>query len=168
MAQHISNFISNFAGGLRPNRFLLTIGTSNIPYHIRSTALPGVVTNPINIPYRGRVFKMPGWRSYPSFRMTVLDDQVLNGQGRNLWNDFVAWSSSIFNHGTNIGAGGNFTSAMKLVTIKQLDVNGNAVPGRLWTLQNAWPSDVGEIRLSMDDNESYTTFNVTLEYSGMV
>lgn len=162
MAQHISQFITAFSGGLRPNRFRVSINGTAYNFHIRSAGLPGVVTNPINIPYRGRVFKMPGWRSYPPFQMTVLDDT-----GVNLWNYFQTWSSAIFNHATNIGAGGNFTSQMRPVLIEQLDINGNLVPNRFWTLQNAWPSDVGEVRLSMDDNESYTTFNVTLEYSGL-
>jgi hypothetical protein len=47
-----------------------------------------------------------------------------------------------------------------------LDINGNIE--RTLTLQNAWPADVGEVRLSMDDNESYSTFNVAIEYSGYV
>ena len=166
MSQNISSFITGFAGGLRPNRFSITIGGVSVPFHIRAASMPAASTNSINIPYRGRVFKMPGWRSYATWNITVLDDNKIVIGGATPWTYFHNWANSIFNHATNIGAGGNFTVQMKPILVNQLDINGNVI--RTLTLQNAWPSDVGEVRLSMDDNESYNTFNVAIEYSGYV
>lgn len=158
----ITSFIAGFGGGLRPNRFQVKINTVLYPFHIRSTSMPSAITNEIAIPYRGRVFKMPGSRSYVPWSITVLDDPNL----QDLWSYFHNWANGIFTHAGNVGAGGNFTSQMRPMEVSQLGINGNVI--RTLTLQNAWPSEVGEVRLSMDDSESLSVFNVTLQYSGFV
>ena len=155
----ISSFIQGFGGGLRPNRFIVSIDGTAAPFHVRAASLPSATTNEIAIPYRGRVFKMPGSRSYSPWNITVLDDTSTN-----LWGYFHTWANNIFSHTTNVGAGGNFTGVMAPITVQQLHLNGGVY--KTMTLENAWPSEVGEVRLSMDDSESLSVFSVTLQYSG--
>lgn len=161
----LSEFIGGFNGGLRTNRFLVNSdkeGLGSRPFHIRAASLPAVNTTVLQIPHRGRVFKMPGQRTYESWTITVLDDTGTN----NLWYTFYQWANTIQNHVTNTSGASNadFTDQMKTFTISQLDFNGNTNPTKKVVLDRAWPSNVGEIRFSADDAESLSSFTVQLEY----
>jgi hypothetical protein len=159
----ITEFINGFNGGLRTNRFVVNspkIGGDK-PFHIRAASLPAVSTSVIQVPHRGRVFKMPGQRSYAPWSITVLDDTGTNA----LWKTFYNWANVIQNHVSNTSGATNldFTDQMSPFTIKQYNFNGN-VPTKTVVLNRAWPSEVGEIRLSADDAESLSSFTVQLEY----
>lgn len=178
MAQSISNFIDKFKGGFRPNRFLVegSIGNteSTTKFHIQTASIPGSKISTIEIPYRGRVFKMPGNRDYPGWDITVLDDLDENG-GTELWDDFHKWSENFNDHisntidstiATSFGAATPGQDAagkgMNNWTVKQLDIDGNVK--KTMTLVNCWPSKIGPIILSMDKNDELVTFSVTLQY----
>lgn len=162
MSQSITDFIGGFNGGLRTNRFLVNspkIGGDR-PFHIRAASLPPVNTAVLQIPHRGRVFKMPGQRTYEPWSITVLDDT-----GTNLWKVFYDWAQQIQNHVSNTTTATNldFTGLMSNFTIKQLGFNGNVTTKQV-VLNRAWPSNIGEIRFSADDAESLSSFTVQLEY----
>lgn len=158
----LSEFIGGFNGGLRTNRFLVNspkIGDQ--PFHIRAASLPAVNTTVLQIPHRGRQFKMPGQRTYESWTITVLDDTGNN----NLWIKFYDWANTIQNHVSNTSNASNldFTDQMTTFTVKQLNFNGDATTKTV-VLNRAWPSNIGEIRFSADDAESLSSFTVQLEY----
>lgn len=160
----LSEFIGGFNGGLRTNRFLVNsdkAGLGDRPFHIRAANLPPVNTTVLQIPHRGRVFKMPGQRTYEPWTITVLDDTGSN----NLWKTFYEWANIIQNHITNTSGASNadFTDQMKTFTISQLNFNGTSTTKQV-VLNRAWPSSVGEIRFSADDAESLSSFTVQLEY----
>lgn len=176
MAQKITDFIGGFGGGLRPNRFRVTgkmgLGESTTIFHIKSSTIPGSKISTIEIPYRGRTFKMPGTRLYDSWDITVLDDSE-EGNGTSLWDDFHQWSENFNSHEGNLikqdlkysfGSDGtnNNNLGMNNWSVEQLDINGNSV--KKITLWDCWPSRVGQILLSMDNNEELVTFPVTLQY----
>jgi hypothetical protein len=160
----ITEFINGFNGGLRTNRFVVNCDKAGFgqdrPFHIRAASLPAVSTSVIQVPHRGRVFKMPGQRTFAPWSITVLDDTVSN----DLWLFFYNWANTIQNHVSNTSgaSNGDFTDQMAQFTIKQLTLNGSNK--KIVTLNRAWPSEVGEIRLSADDAESLSSFTVQLEY----
>lgn len=166
--QTISGFISGFNGGLRNNRFRVsgTVGDSSpvLTFHVKATSLPSSSITPILVPYRGRAFKMPGNRSYSSWQISVLDDMPGNG-GSGLWRQFHNWSELFNTHAGNISqtTSRDMTDKMKTWAVEQLDINGLSV--KKIDLKYCWPSEVGPVTLSMEDNESLTSFAVTLEYS---
>lgn len=173
----ISSFITKFKGGFRPNRFIVegSIGnTQNVTkFHILSSTIPGSKINTLQIPYRGRFFKMPGNREYGSWEITVLDD-IQKSTGTELWDDFHEWSENFNDHVTNLSlfpvgfsalsteTQMNDTKGMNNWTVKQLDIDGNV--SKTITISNCWPSKVGQISLSMDKNDELVTFSVTLQY----
>lgn len=164
----ITDFINGFGGGYRPNRFRVqgaigTLGSPELKFHIKAASLPASSISTIMIPYRGRNFKMPGNRTYAPWQITILDDNETEGTA--LWGHFHTWSNQINDHMNNITNAEdlNFGSQLKLWTIYQLDINGEET--KKITLQNCWPAEVGPIILNMDDNETLSTFTVTLEYS---
>jgi len=174
----ITSFINSFNGGYRPNRFIVegSIGADKqvTKFHIQSASLPGSKISTMEIPYRGRVFKMPGNREYTGWDIIVLDDTDEAG-GTKLWDSFHLWSENFNDHVTNkidssiafsFGAATPSQDAagkgMNNWTVKQLDIDG--ISRKEMTLVNCWPSKVGPIMLSMDKNDELVTFSVTLQY----
>lgn len=170
----IQSFINNFDGGLRPNRFLVNgefpsgIGTDTdqFTFHVRAASIPSSDLSQIGVPFRGREYKIPGNRSYATWQMTIIDDIQYP-----LWTRFHQWANKINSHTLNTPAttsttsspqNYNFTNFMKNWSIEQLDLNGNCV--RKISLSNCWPSVIGEISFLMEENESFCTFTVDLEY----
>jgi hypothetical protein len=202
--QHsISEFIDGFNGGLRPNRFYISIGPVagvNPPqvnagdpasqvaqgnfqalnpitaasnrlagnagawiYHVRSASLPASTLTTIPVPYRGRVFKMPGVRTYGTWEMSVLDDKKHGG-----YKFFSEWSNKINGHLDNSTSGQalDMTDLMTDITVFQLGLNGNDVV-KTSVLKRAWCSNVGQISFDMENNENIITFSVQIEFSEM-
>lgn len=163
MSQSLSNFIGGFNGGLRTNRFIVNSPkiSGDQPFHIRAASLPAVNTTVLQIPHRGRVFKMPGQRTYEPWTITVLDDTA----NKNFWRTFYDWANTIQNHVSNQSNASNFdfTDQMTTFTVKQLDFNGNNMTKQV-VLNRVWPSNIGEIRFSADEAESLSSFTVQLEY----
>lgn len=168
MSQSLSSFLGAFAGGLRPNKFEVTIappqtGGLSIPtttFHIRAASIPASTITTINVPYRGRIFKMPGVRTYQTWQITVLDDIKTD-----LHKVFHQWSNALKDHVANTTAAGlgNFTDLMGTFSVKQLNYNGTP-PHRTFTLQGCWPNTVGPVALDMENNDTILTFTVDLEY----
>lgn len=163
----ISSFINAFGGGYRPNRFEVVgnIGNTNktLTFHIKTATMPPSTISTIMVPYRGRNFKMPGNRTYAPWQITVLDDN--EAEGTALWGHFHTWSNTINDHLNNITNSQdlNFTNQLKIWNVYQLDINGKRT--KHIELRNCWPAEVGPITLNMDDNETLSSFTVTLEYS---
>lgn len=169
MTHRISDFVNNFGGGLRPNRFRVngSFGSGQAPnmtFHITSTNLPASSLSTIAVPYRGRSFKMPGNRTYSTWAITVLDDTE-SGGGIALWRKFHDWSEKFNDHVTNRTnvSRGNFTDQMGVWDVYQLGINGNTE--KQIKLYGCWPSDVGAVVLNMNDNENLSQFTVSLEYT---
>jgi len=180
----IQDFINNFEGGTRKNRFRvrMTDGpsyvTSNIDdFHIESAALPTsiITTNPID--YQGRRILYPGDRIYSGdgfnvWTMRVLDDldnPSSSGTHKNLWKGLHAWSDSINDHVTNTGNSLEFGT----IVVEQLNLNaketnpfggGSPVEGGVLkqaTLIDCWPQSIGTIDFEMQARDQYNYFDVT-------
>ena len=163
MAQTLNDFMGAFQGGLRPNKFRVNhnfgkAGGADMIYHIRAASMPASTMTTINVPYRGRIFKMPGIRTYQTWQMTVLDDK------NRIYEKYHDWSNSIKTHPGNITTATDldFSDLMSNITITQLDYNGNDF--RTFTLQHAWPNNIGPLTLDMENNDTILTFTVDLEY----
>lgn len=170
----LSEFINAFKGGLRPNRFTMFFSPDIAPlttilsklksdadphpgFFIRAASLPQVTTTPIELPYRGRVYKIPGQRTFATWEITVLDDT------NNLWAVFMNWANTIQSNVDNTTAAATtWASLMCNATVQQLNFNG--VKEKEITLFKTWPSEISEVKLSQDDPESLCSFNVKLEY----
>lgn len=171
MSHSLSTFITAFNGGLRPNRFIVEAPTiaGSFTFHCRAASLPTVTTSVISLPYRGRIYKIPGQRTFGTWSVTILDDAGA-GQGSNapgnsvIWDKIMAWTDLIQSNTANTtdADADDMEEYMYPIIVKQLNFNGNEE--KKVVLHNAWPSVVGEIRFSQDDAESLCSFNVDFEY----
>lgn len=180
----ISDFMGAFNGGYRPNRFRVTgkvgAGDEFSVFHVKAASLPASTVTTLQIPFKGRFFKMPGNRTYDPWTITVLDDDpagTVTTTGSKLWGAFSDWSETFNNHETNeidsaiqFGFGAekaaqNDTEGMIHWDIEQLDLLGNSV--KKIKLYNCWPTKLGAVVLNMDNNEDLVTFPVTILFQYM-
>jgi hypothetical protein len=160
----ITNFISNFKGGTRRNRFLVTAqwptGVVNnvATYHILSASMPPSALGRISIPHRGRLVHYAGDREYADWDIAILDDT-----NKTLWGSFQQWHKKLNEHAANTHSSSTdaFRDLKTDWVIKHLDANGNAL--KQMTLKGCFPNIVGGIEFDMN-SQIYNTFSVKLSY----
>ena len=72
--QNINRFLDAFRGGTRPNRFKIS-GTNSagdlfLDTHCTAATMPESIVGIIPIPFRGRVYKFPGDRTYNEWNVS--------------------------------------------------------------------------------------------------
>ena len=106
----ISDFKSALVGGgARPNLFEVELTTlpdgvtgwdaETFRFMCKATALPAQNIAAIDIPFRGRIFKVAGDRTIDNWSVTVINDEDFL-----LRNAFENWTQQIADLSTNIGA----------------------------------------------------------------
>ena len=164
MSNQIQDFKTAFNGGTRPNRFTVQtdgIITGTTHLLIKAASMPVETVGIMQLPYRGRVAKIPGDRVYAEWTFTVLDDTG----GNDIRKSMREWHNKFNDHVSNTvdptildGSSGDF----KQWSVTQLDMTG--APMRTVCLVNCWPVEVGAVELSYDTADTATEFSVTLAY----
>jgi len=180
----ITDFINNFNGGTRLNRFKITgtvgprsggqpvkLDDKQGAFHIRAAALPSSQVGAIPVNYRGRTVFYPGDRTYLPWNITILDENN-NGTktGTGLYQAFHKWHDDINKHTSNETIPASKDNprnhfAVDRWSIQQLDVNGGPIPLRSFGLYNVWPIAIGPIEMDMTKDNVIAEFAVTLIYS---
>ena len=163
-SNNISGFVNAFAGGgVRTNLFLVT---GNIPgyqnnraisFLCKAAQIPASSLGTIEVPYRGRRIKLPGDRTFQDWTITVISDANMS-----LRSGFEFWSATFNSHVSNISRN-NFMQFMPTWSVTQLLRDGE--PLRTYNFIGCYPSEVGAIDLSYENNDSIAEFPVTLNYS---
>lgn len=161
---NISGFVNAFAGGgVRTNLFMVT---GNIPGYANNRAIsflckaaqiPASSLGTIEVPYRGRRIKLPGDRTFADWTITVISDANMS-----LRSAFEFWSATFNAHVSNISVN-NFMQFMPTWSVTQLFRTGDAM--RTYNFIGCFPSEVGAIDLSYENNDQIAEFPVTINYS---
>ena len=163
---NISQFVNAFAGGgVRTNLFKVTglipvdgfNGNQQLSFLIKAAQVPASSLGTIEVPYRGRRIKLPGDRTFADWSITVISDSNYT-----LRSAFEAWSAKFNAHVDNITAN-DFIKWMPTWAVTQLYRDGS--PMRTYSFIGCFPSEVGSIDLSYENNDSIAEFPVTLNYS---
>src|SRR5665213_700571 len=101
----INDFISNFQGGSRPNRFQIIItyptlvGAPDVADKIvcNAASLPASTIGVVQLPYMGRQIPVPGDRVWAPWNVTVLNDVTFSHR-----NVMERWSNAIMAHQANV------------------------------------------------------------------
>ena len=152
-------------GGSRNNRFEVIVNIpgadndviNNTRFLVTSTNIPGTTLGTIEAPFRGRVLKMAGDRTFDSWECTFVNDTDFG-----IRSALEKWSNSINAYNSNTGTHIP-DDYMSDVYIYQLDGMNNRI--KEFRLLLAWPAIVGQIELGQDMNNQIENFNVTFEYS---
>ena len=163
--QNINRFLDAFRGGTRPNRFKIS-GTNSagdlfLDTHCTAATMPESIVGIIPIPFRGRVYKFPGDRTYNEWNVTIMDDVADSGT----WDKFHTWSEQFNNHDTNTSETRQHrTLYCNDLTVELMDHNSDATI-RTVQLVNAWPVQVGPITLDMNAANQLGSFQVQIAYT---
>ena len=173
----ISRFKSVMSGGgARPNLFevaILTLPTgiawdsAEFKFMCKAAQLPGQTIGAIEVPFRGRTFKVAGDRTIDPWTVTIINDE--NFKYRNA---FEAWTELIAKLDNNIGAT-EPTAYMKDATVYQLGRGSTAssktnagstnVVLKEYEFIDIFPTSVSPIDLSYDSSNAIEEFTVEFQ-----
>ena len=172
----ISDFKSALiGGGARPNLFEVELTTlpPNVvsdwdadifQFMCKAAALPAQNIANIDVPFRGRIFKVAGDRTIDTWTVTVINDEDFR-----IRNAFEDWTQQIANLDTNIGAtdpSAYMTNAKVFqlgrgTTKSSKDSNGtDNVVLKEYEFVDIFPTSVSAIDLSYDTGDTIEEFTV--------
>ena len=167
-------------GGARPNLFEVELTTlpagiswnaSDFSYMCKAATLPASNIANIDIPFRGRTFKVAGDRTIDTWTVTIINDESFE-----LRNAFEQWTEVIAKLDNNLGAT-QPDAYMTNATVYQLgrgstkssktsDGSANSVL-KEYTFQNIFPTTVSEIALSYDTGDTIEEFDVEFQVQSL-
>jgi len=173
----ISQFKSALSGGgARPNLFEVELTTlpagigwdaDKFKYLCKAAALPASNIASIDVPFRGRTFKVAGDRTIDVWTVTIINDEDFK-----LRRAFEAWSELIAKLDNNLGAT-NPGSYMSNATVYQLGrgstTNSTTNAGSDSSILAAYkfidifPTSVSNIDLSYDSGDTIEEFTVEFQ-----
>jgi hypothetical protein len=180
--QTISNFKTAMSGGgARPNLFEVEITTlpegiawnaNNFKFMCKAAQLPGQTIASIDVPFRGRTFKVAGDRTIDAWTVTIINDE--NFEYRNA---FESWTELIAKLDNNLGA--TLPDAyMKNAKVYQLGRGSTAsstnntgsanVVLKEYEFVDIFPTSVAPIDLSYDSGDTIEEFTVEFQVQSIV
>lgn len=151
-------------GGARSNLFKATInypgyagGDAELTSFLcEAASLPGSTFGIINVPFRGRILKLAGDRTFAEWQVTIINDTDFS-----IRNSIERWMNGINSHSTNTGLASPIAYEADL-TVEQLDRSGESV--KKYTFRGAFPSEISPIELSYGATDEIERFQVTFAY----
>jgi len=184
----ITDFKSRLAGGgARPNLFEVTIPSfpvsaaganwaslsEDFQFLCKTAALPASNIAPIDVPFRGRILKVAGDRTFDTWTVTIINDENFK-----LRSAFEIWMNSISKLDNNTGAT-NPNSYMTNAVVHQLGrggnlgkestSNSNAASGsairplRTYQFYGIFPTNVAPIDLSYESTDTIEEYTVEFQ-----
>ncbi len=179
----ISQFKTQLAGGgARPNLFEVQLNTfpetirkswtgeggpaKDFTFFAKATALPAQNIAAIDVPFRGRTFKVAGDRTIDNWTVTIINDESFN-----IRNAFEEWSELIAKLDTNLGAT-NPSSYMvdayvyqlgrgeKILTNSKSNAGSENAILKAYQFDEIFPVTVGDIALSYESGDTIEEFDV--------
>ena len=154
----------SFPSGIINNASLVELGK----FTVRAANLPSSQVGVIEVPFRGRVLKIAGDRTFEPWTITVQNDS-----GFVLRNAFELWASSIqaynenFTSAAGLGDSDDATGYFADMVVHQLarDVKDGDAPKILksYKFYNVFPSNIAAIDLDFGNNDAIEEFTVELQ-----
>jgi hypothetical protein len=169
-------------GGARPNLFEVEMTTlpagienwdaANFQFMCKAAQLPGQTIGAIEVPFRGRTFKVAGDRTIDPWTVTIINDEDFKYR-----NAFEAWTQLIAKLDTNIGATSP-DAYMIDAKVYQLGRGGKASSTdntgdanavlKQYEFIGIFPTSVSPIDLSYDSSNAIEEFTVEFQVQSIV
>ena len=188
----LTNFKSKLTGGgARPNLFecnilfpsqALTGETDAITWDAnaqdefqflcKATSMPTQTIGSVDVPFRGRILKVAGDRTFEPWSVTVINDENFNVR-----RSFEKWAQKINNLSTGVGevdpgkymGKGMIHQLSRSITRGITDIAGvdnQASKNKVvhsYQIEEIWPSEIGSIDLSYESSDAIEEFTVTFQ-----
>ena len=200
MARGISEFKTKLInGGARPNLFLVRLNfpttlsqivdispveasnilTERAEFLVKTAQLPASTIGTIDVPFRGRMMKVAGDRTFEPWSVTVINDGEFG-----IRKAFETWSrgiNALTENVSQLGFGDDNPGYCVDLEVFQLSRDGktpNKTPQaitaagvdgmdvvRAYKFYDAWPSSLSAIDLSYESNDQIEEFTVEFQYN---
>ena len=149
-------FMSNDATPTQNEQDLTTDQVaSKLPFLVKAAALPASNITPVEVPFRGRVLKVAGERTFDSWTVTVLNDADF--RVRTVLEEWMNGISRLTNGSGEVDPSDYTADA----SVDQLSRNGDVL--RRYNMVGMFPTNVSEIPLSMDTTDTIEEFTVEFQ-----
>ena len=178
--RRISDFKSKLAGGgARPNLFEVVMSfpaasptdsnvLDKIRFLVKTAALPASNIASIDVPFRGRIFKVSGDRTFDVWTVTILNDEAFGHRRA-----FEAWMQNVAQYGDSSGLV-NPADYMGNATVYQLGRTAAVQQGEgtssgpsnilaQYKFVDIFPTSVSDIPLSYDTGDTIEEFTVEFQ-----
>ena len=163
----ITDFKSKLTGGgARPNLFEVELAfpsavsvdnevLQKARFLVKAAALPASTVSPIEIPFRGRILKIAGDRTFETWTITVINDVDFS-----IRSAFEKWMNLInnVNDGTGIQDPEQYQADAH---VYQLDRDGGIL--RSYRFYDLFPTNVSAIDLSYETTDTLQEFTVEMQ-----
>ena len=166
-------------GGARPNLFEVVIpdfpgneevakgdGASDFNMLVKGAQLPESTVGLVEVPFRGRTFKVAGDRTFAPWSITVINDVDFK-----IRTAMETWAQSVAQYADGSGAT-NPTDYMRPATVTQLK-RGKSTTGdftstglsrsKSYNFFDIWPTSISAIDLSYDSSDVIEEFTVEFQ-----
>ncbi len=155
-------------GGARANMFEVNVNYPGYTggqkemtnFMCRAASLPGSTIAAVEVPFRGRIIKLAGDRTFEPWQLTVYNDTTFEVRDA-----FEAWMDGMNTHAgnsaerANNNGVGTYATNMEVIQLNQL---GEGV--KTYFLKNCFPTNVSAIDLDYSQAGEIEQFTVTIEY----
>ena len=173
MSFDISKFRSSGlkSSGARPNLFDCQVTKAPVADITNKTefkmlckiaSIPTSTIGVIEVPYFGRMVKIPGNRTFDNLSVTVMNDEDFK-----IRNGVEQWMNQLNAHQSNrskvVGAGQSNNLSATIV-VKHYNRSGSLTPNGMWTFVSVYPVALGEIGLDWGSNDAIEEFTIDFAY----
>ena len=163
----ISDFKSRLSGGgARPNLFEVELAFPDAVsiandvlqksrFLVKAAALPTSTIAPVDIPFRGRILKVAGDRTFETWTVTVINDTDFA-----IRSAFEKWMNAINKLDDATGLT-NPESYQKDAQVHQLDRDGSTL--RSYKFWDIYPTNISTIDLSYETTDTIEEFTVEFQ-----
>ena len=160
-------------GGARANLFqvvisdidatLMTSGAiKEFTFACKAAAIPAMAVGVVEVPYFGRVVKVPGNKTFDNWSVTVINDE-----GFAVRNGFEKWVASMGTHIGNVQSAASTALTSGLygnAAVTHYGKTGSTSVLAIYNFVNIFPVSVSEIALGWDSNDAVEEFTVEFAY----
>ena len=163
----ITDFKSKLVGGgARPNLFEVELAfpeeisvdndvKDKSRFLVKAAALPASNIAPIEIPFRGRILKIAGDRTFETWTITVINDTDFS-----IRSAFEKWMN-VINKMSDATGQVDPEEYQKDAVVKQLDRDGSVL--RSYKFWDIFPTNISTIDLSYETTDTIQEFTVELQ-----
>jgi len=163
----ITDFKSKMGGGgARPNLFEVELSfpsavqvdndiLQRARFLVKAAALPASTIAPVNVPFRGRILKVAGDRTFETWTITVINDVDFA-----IRSSFEKWMNTInrMNDGSGLTDPDSYQAD---AFVYQLDRDGGIL--RTYKFYDLWPTNISTIDLSYETTDTIQEFTVEMQ-----
>ena len=123
---------------------------------VKAANIPSSVVGVVDVPYRGRMLKIAGDRTFEPWTVTVLNDQSFKFRAF-----FEAWSSNIQALQQNYQNANTIADYQAMAKVRQMDRKGSII--RTYKFEGIWPSNISAIELDWGNNDTPEEYTVEFQ-----